>query len=243
MAGAEAITIVGLIGSIIAIIETSRKLYDASHDAKGLHEAFRDVAHNIPLVLDILRDCRDIQQQVDEDCNTTTDATHKLELEKSSAATKTVMADCQKKANALESIFEIVMPAEGAKKRERYKKAAKSMKPGRAKKVVDLMAGIMTDLQTLQTSRFFKDQLEKRDVDIKAALDKLSELGPSLQDDEGTFRHSGSGAQNINTGKGAQYNYNQSGKNSKMFNAHTQNFGRMQESSSGSSSDEDEDSD
>jgi hypothetical protein len=140
-------------------------------------------------------------------------------------------------------MFEKVMPAEGAKKRERYKNAAKSMKPGRAKKVVDLMAGIMTNLQTLQTSRFFKDQLEKREVDIKAALDKLSELGPSLQDDEGTFRHSGSGAQNINTGKGAQYNYNQSGKNSKMFNAHTQNFGRMQESSSGSSSDGDEDSD
>lgn len=243
MSGAEAITIVGLISSIITIIETSKKLYDASHDAKGLHEAFHDVAQNIPLVLDILRDCQAIQQQVDKDCETTIDAGHKLELEESSTATKPVMADCLKKAKTLETIFEKVMPAEGAKKRERYKKAAKSMKPGRAKRVVDLMASIMTNLQTLQTSRFFKDQLEKRDVDIRAALDRLSELGPSLQDDEGTFRHSGSGAQNINTGKGAQYNYNQSGKNSKMFNAHTQNFGRMQESSSGSSSDDGEDSD
>jgi hypothetical protein len=243
MSGAEAITIVGLISSIITIVETSKKLYDASRDAKGLHEAFREVAQNIPLVLDILRDCQAIQQQVDKDGETTIDAAHKLELEESSAATKTVMADCHKKAKTLESIFEKVMPAEVAKKRERYKKAAKSMQPGRAKKVVDLMAGIMTNLQTLQTSRFFKDQLEKRDVDIKAALDELSELGPSLQDDEGTFRHSGSGAQNINTCKGAQYNYNQSGKNSKMFNAHTQNFGKMQDSSSGSSSDEDEDSD
>jgi hypothetical protein len=243
MSGAEAITIVGLISSIITIVETSKKLYDASRDAKGLHEAFREVAQNIPLVLDILRDCQAIQQQVDKDGKTTIDAAHKLELEESSAAIKTVMVDCHKKAKTLETMFEKVMPAEGAKKRERYKKAAKSMKPGRAKKVVDLMAGIMTNLQTLQTSHFFKDQLGKRDVDIKAALDKLSGLGPSLQDDEGTFRHSGSGAQNINTGKGAQYNYNQSGKNSKMFNAHTQNFGKMQDSSSGSSSDEDEDSD
>ena len=242
MSGAEAITIVGLISSIITIIETSKKLYDASHDAKGLHEAFRDVAQNIPLVLDILRDCQAIQQQVDKDRETTTDAAHKLELEESSAATKTVMADCHKKAKALESIFEKVMPGDGAKKRERYKKAAKSMKPGRAKKVVDLMASIMTKLQTLQTSRFFKDQLEKRDVDIKAELDKLSQLGPSLQEDEGTFRHSGSGAQNVNTGKGSQYNYNQSGKNSKMFNARTQNFGKMDESGSDSSSDEDDDS-
>ena len=243
MSGAEAITTVGLISSIITIIETSKKLYDASHDAKGLHEAFRDVAQNIPLVLDILRDCQTIQQQVDQDGETTIDAAHKLELEESSTATKTVMTDCHRRAKALESTFEKVMPGVGAKKRERYKKAAKSMKPGLARKVVDLMAGIMTNLQTLQTSRFFKDRLERRDVDIKAALDKLSELGPSLQDDEGTFRHSGSGAQNINTGKGDQYNYNQTGKNSKMFNAHTQNFGRMQESTSGSSSDEDEDSD
>ena len=238
MSGAEAFTIVGLISSIITIVETSKKLYDASHDARGLHAAFRDVAQNIPLVLDILRDCQTIQQQVDKDRESTIDAAQKLELEESSAATKAVMADCYMKAQALESTFEKVMPGEGAKKRERYKKAAKSMKPGRAKKVVDLMAGIMTNLQTLQTSRCFKDQLEKRDVDIKAALDRLSELGLSLRDDDGTFRHSGSGAQNINTGEGSQYNYNQSGKNSKMFNAHTQNFGRIDESGSDSSSED-----
>ena len=35
----------------------------------------------------------------------------------------------------------------------------------------------MSSLQALQTSRFLKDQLEERDVDMKAALDKLSELG------------------------------------------------------------------
>lgn len=242
MSGAEIITVVGLISSIITIIETSKKLYDASQDVKGLHEAFRDVAQNMPLVLDILRDCQAIQQQVEKDCEITTDTTQRHELEASSAATKTVMADCQKKAKTLQTIFEKVMPGEGAKKRERYKKAAKSVKPGRAKKVVDLMAGIMTQLQTLQTSRFFKDQLEKRAVEVKSAIDKLSELGPSLEDDEGTFRHTGSGAQNINTGKGAQYNYNQSGKKSKMFNAHTQNFGKEMDSGPDSSEDEDEDS-
>jgi hypothetical protein len=62
MSGAEAAAVVGLIASIITVVETSKKLYDASHDVKGLHEAFRDVAQNIPLVLDILRDCQAIQQ-------------------------------------------------------------------------------------------------------------------------------------------------------------------------------------
>ncbi|GAB7333952.1 hypothetical protein MBLNU13_g06060t1 [Cladosporium sp. NU13] len=244
MSGAEAIVVLGLISSIIAIIETSKKLYDASHDGKGLHEAFRDVAQNMPLVLDILRDCQAIQQQVAKDCETTTDAAHKQELEESSEATKTVMAGCHKKAETLESIFKKVMPAEGDKRRERYKKAATaSMKPGRAKKVVDLMAGIMTNLQTLQTSRFFKDQLEKRGVDIKAALDKLSELRPSLSDGQGTFNHSGSGPQNILTGKGSQYNFSQSGKKNKMFNGHKQYFGRVDKSDTDSSSEEDEDED
>lgn len=175
----------------------------------------------MPLVLDILRDCQAIQQQVDKESETQSDAACKKEFEESSAATKAVMADCHEKAKMLGHIFEKVMPSETAKKRERYKKAAKSVKPGRAKKVVSLMTGIMTDLQTLQTSRFFKDQLEKRAEDIKSAIDKLSELGPSLEDGHDTFRHTGSGPQNVNTGKGAQYNYNQTGKRNKMFNAHT----------------------
>lgn len=189
MPGEEIITVVGLIASIITIIETSKNLYDASKDAKGLHEAFRDVAQNMPLVLDILHDCQAIQQHVEKDHETQPDAAHKKELEVSSAATKAVMADCHKKAEMLEHIFKKVMPSEGAKKRERYKKAAKSVKPGCAKKVVSLMTGIMTDLQTLQTSRFFKDQLEKRAGDIQSAIDKLSELRPSLEDGHDTSSH------------------------------------------------------
>lgn len=66
MSGAEAIGIVGLIASVISIIKTSRDLYDAANSAKGLHEAFRAVSQNIPLVLDILRDCKRAQEQADE---------------------------------------------------------------------------------------------------------------------------------------------------------------------------------
>lgn len=239
---AAAATVIGLISSIIAIVETSKKLYDASHDANGLHQVFRDVAQNIPLVLDILRDCQAIQQKVDDDHKTTPDVAHKRELEESSAATKTIMADCHEKTKTLQNIFKKVMPAEGAGKSERKKKALRSCKPGRPKEVVDLMTKIISQLQTLQTSRFFKSELEKRAVDIKAAIDKLAELGPSLQDDDGTFRHSGSGAQNVNTG-GKQYNYNQSGKNSKMYNARTQHFGNDADPGPDSSSNSNSDSD
>lgn len=65
MSGAEAITVVGLISSVITIIQTSRDVYDAATSAKGLPKAFRAVSNNIPLVLNILRDCRQVQEQAD----------------------------------------------------------------------------------------------------------------------------------------------------------------------------------
>ena len=74
MSCAEAITVLGLISSVIAIIEAPRDLYDAASSVEGLHEAFRAVSHNIPLVLNILRDCKRVQEQVFRDYSLTTDA-------------------------------------------------------------------------------------------------------------------------------------------------------------------------
>jgi hypothetical protein len=227
MSGTEAITVVGLISSIITIIETSKKLYDASHDAKGLHEAFRGVAQNMPLVLDILHDCQAVQQQVDKDYQTTSNATTRHDLEKSSEAATAVMKGCHGKAKTLEKIFEKVLPGDDAGRVERYKKAAKSLKPGRTEKVEDLMMGILTQLQMLHTSRFFKGELEKRAVNLDSAIDELSKLRPSLPDPDGTFVHHGSGALYAHAGSGVQNNYNQSGgTNNKQYVGHTMNFGR-----------------
>jgi hypothetical protein len=201
MSGAEAITVIGLISAIITIVETSKKLYDASNNAKGLHEAFRDVAQDMPLVLDILRDCHTAQQQVDQKYQATSDASSRRELEKSSEAAKTVMEECRNKANALGEIFGKVLPGDDAGRAERYVKAARSLKPGRTERVEDLMTGIFKQLQMSQTSRFFKSELEKRAGDIRSAVDRLSELGPSLPD-EGKSVHTGSGALYAHTGSG-----------------------------------------
>jgi hypothetical protein len=102
MSGAEAITVVGLISAVITIVETSKKIYDASNNAKGLHEAFRDVVQSLPLVLDILHNCHTAQQQVDQKYQATSDTSSRRELEKSSEAAKIIMEDCRNKANALE---------------------------------------------------------------------------------------------------------------------------------------------
>jgi hypothetical protein len=60
MPGAEAIAVLGIISSAISLIEASQEIYDAATNAQGLHEAFRKVAENIPLVLDTLHDAKQI---------------------------------------------------------------------------------------------------------------------------------------------------------------------------------------
>ena len=63
MSGAEPIAIIGLISSIITIVDASRQLYDAATNADGLPEAFRVVSLSIPLVLEILRKCKECKRE------------------------------------------------------------------------------------------------------------------------------------------------------------------------------------
>jgi hypothetical protein len=231
MSGAEAITVLGLISSVITIIETSRDLYDAASSVEGLHEAFRAVSQNIPLVLNILRDCKKVQEQTDRDYSLTTDADQKREVEESSRAVEPLIKACQENAKRLQEIFEKVVPDDDASWVERYKKAAHAVMPGKKRKVEDLMKEILEKLQLLHTSRFFKGENEqkneKKSKELETAINQLSELPPSLPEDEGRYSHHGSGAMFINPGLGTQHNYNQSGtSNSNQYNAHTLNIGQ-----------------
>ena len=225
MSGAEAITIIGLISSVITIIEKSRDLYDAATNVKGLHEAFRAVSSNIPLVLNILRECKRVQEQDDRDWRETNDAARKLELEESAEAVRPIMAACEDNAMKLKEIFEKVIPEEDANWLDRYRKAVQTVMPGRKRKVEDLMKDILEKLQLLHANQSFKVVTERRSDDLDGAIQQLSELSPSLPDDDGRYSHYGSGSMNINSGEGTQHNYNQSGgSNNKQYIATTQHF-------------------
>jgi uncharacterized membrane protein len=54
MSGAEAIAVLGLISSIISIVDGTKKVYDAATNARGLPQAFREVADRLPIVKNIL---------------------------------------------------------------------------------------------------------------------------------------------------------------------------------------------
>lgn len=45
MSGAEGIAVLGVIASIITIIDGTKKVYDAATNPQGLPEAFREVAN------------------------------------------------------------------------------------------------------------------------------------------------------------------------------------------------------
>jgi hypothetical protein len=231
MSGAEVITVLGLISSVIAIIETSRDLYDAASSAQGLHEAFRAVSQNIPLVLNILRDCKKVQEQINQDYSLTIDADRKRDIEESSKAVEPLILACEENAKRLQEIFQKVVPDEDASWAERYKKAAHAVMPGKKRKVEDLMKEILEKLQLLHTSRFFKSENEqkneKKSKEFEAAISQLSELPSSLPENEGQYSHHGSGGMFINPGDGTQHNYSQSGgSDNKQYIGQTQNFGQ-----------------
>jgi hypothetical protein len=189
MSGAEVITVLGLISSVIAIIETSRDLYDAASSAQGLHEAFRAVSQNIPLVLNILRNCKKVQEQISRDYSLTTDADRKRDIEESSKAVEPLILACEENTKRLQEIFQKVVPDEDAGWAERYKKATRAALPGKKRKVEDLMKEILEKLQLLHTSRFFKSENEqkneKKSKELEAAISQLSELPSSLPENEG----------------------------------------------------------
>ena len=214
-----------MISSVITIIETSSQLYESATNAKGLHKAFRAVSVNIPLVLEILRKCKEGQEKADQEYQNTTNAVRKRELEDSANAIKPIVLACEENARRLQAIFEKVVPGERATWLERYSKAAQTVMPGKKHKVEDLMKGILGQLQLLQTDRFFEIVADEKSEDLTAAIEQLSATPASLPDEDGRFNHFGSGPMDVLTGSGTQEsNTISGGTNNGQYITKTQNF-------------------
>lgn len=184
MSGAEAGLVIGLISGIIAIIDATKKVYDAASDQQGLPGAFREVAQRLPLVRSILVkvNARAEHGQVDD------------------VAAKSILETCKRKVEKLDGIFQKVVPQGGGLRLERYYKAARTL--GKGGKVEALMEGILDDLNLLSVQCGIEtgDEVEK----LKEAMGAISALAPSVPDhifDE-------TSCTNINSGSGTQNNIN-----------------------------------
>jgi hypothetical protein len=164
MSGAEAVLVIGLIGSLISIIDAAKKIYDIAGDAKGQPEEFRQVAARLPLVIEILRNAEARASKLDET---------KLE------AIKQTLESCKAKAEELEKIFQKVIRKDDDTWFYRYKKALRTL--GKGDKVECLMEGIHKDTQLLVSEKLMGTATEaqvKDDSENRICLQHLRTTDP-----------------------------------------------------------------
>ena len=210
MSGAEAIAILGIISSVISIVDGTKQVYDAASNTNGLPEAFREVAARLPIVREIL----DSAERHIKEGGTNED---------SCKAAKNVVEDCQSRAQKLEKLFQDVIPVDGASRAERYISAVKAV--GKGNRVETLMKGMLEDLKLLAIKHGMVTETDRREKELIKAIEELAALRPSLSEratDEPAFiaTHSGSGA--IYQAQGDQFTNPGSGH---FYHAHSMNFG------------------
>jgi N-terminal domain on NACHT_NTPase and P-loop NTPases len=191
MSGAEAILILGVISSIIAIVDGTKQVYDGVKDAQGLPDAFREVTSRLPIVHNILGSAkRHIEEgHVDED---------------SCKGVKPVVNACERKAQKLDELFRNVIPADGATDLKRYYKAVKAY--GKGNEVEKLMRGILEDVELLSCEHGMKTATKTQQQQLIKAITEISAVVPSAPKQECqepgiTANYSGSGAQYIAQGE------------------------------------------
>jgi hypothetical protein len=161
MSGAEAILVLGVISSIIAIIDGTKKFYDATTNKQGLPEAFREVADRLPIVRNILSSAKEHidQGEVGED---------------SCSGVKHVVQSCEKKASKLDELFHKLIPAAGTSDLKRYYKAVKGL--GKGNEVESLMKGMLEDVQLLACEHGMKTATKIEQKQIATAITEVSAI-------------------------------------------------------------------
>jgi len=173
MAGAEAILVLGIISSIISIVDGTKQVYDAATNIEGLPEAFREVADRLPIVANILGSAKQyINSRDDESCK----------------GVKPVVEACEKKAKTLDDLFRKVIPADCASRRKIYLSAVKTL--GKGTQVEALMKGMLEDIQLLASEHGLRIGTKTEQEQLaKAITEAVRELMPSKHILEGSEEH------------------------------------------------------
>ena len=163
MSGVEAVAVLGVISSVIAIIDGIKKAYEAVSDAQGLPEAFREVGVRLPFVERILASAEIHFEK------TATD-TDSLE------AARKLLESCKIKLQRLNELFKKVVPTDGASRADRYLSAARTL--GKGSRVESLMSGILVDIRLLADDYNLTPSKEKDE--LAKAVQEIAALKPSI---------------------------------------------------------------
>jgi len=169
MSGAEAILVLGVISSIISIVDGTKQVYDTATNAQGLPEAFREVAARLPIVQNIMGLAKRLIEEGDAD-------------ENSYKGAKDVVEGCKKKAKKLEELFQKIIPLDGASRAERYISAVRTV--GKGSRVEALMKGMLEDVQLLAINHGMTTVTDTERKEVAEAIKELSEIPPSVPDSE-----------------------------------------------------------
>ena len=202
MSGAEAVTILGVISSVISIVDGIKQVYDAATSAEGIPAASREVAARLPIISNILGKT---ERYIKED---------RVSADAYEGVMQVIQA-CQDKATKLEVLFRKVIPGENASRRERYIAAIKTL--GKGNVVEKLMKGMLEDVQLLVGEHSLRVATKDEAEQLAKAIQGVSAIPPSipeseLQEHNFTANYSGSGTQNnaqgeyIAQGNARQYN-------------------------------------
>jgi hypothetical protein len=206
MSGLE---VIGAISAVIAILDSSIKIYDNAQKDLELSETFKTVRYRLPVLLDTLHTCESDLQPVKD--SLPADVCEGLE---------TILTRCDETAGRLRAIFEKVLPGEADTWHRRYVKIAKRL--GKGNKVEELMVCITEDIQLVVNHHAVKFTRPEQKHALEDIIKEMRSVQSSLPEEEGSgmvFNSQG-GAQtnNVNSGLGQQINNNGT--------VTTQNFGK-----------------
>ncbi|KAL2069325.1 hypothetical protein VTL71DRAFT_15663 [Oculimacula yallundae] len=200
---AEFVAVLGVISSIIAIVDGVTKIVHTAKDAEGLPQTFRLAFEKLPIISDTLGVAK-----------TTLEANKVSEVPLSVSDT---IERCLNKVKDLDALLHKVMPGDKASRLKRYVEAVKAHISGKGGKVEILIKAMLEDVLLLasfktmamvgtdEIIRTITVMTETQRDNISKAMSEVEALPPSVADEEFpagqyTFNNLSSGKQYVATG-------------------------------------------
>ncbi|KAM0721363.1 hypothetical protein Q7P37_002287 [Cladosporium fusiforme] len=179
-----ALSVIGVVSAIITIIDTIMETYKLARDAESLPEAFAAVNERMPVLRKTLS-LIDSSYRGSEDEQAIQDA----------------LITCKTGLEDLKYIFTEVCSVDGDTMMQKYRKALRTLKPGRGARVENLFRRVLDSFLALQAFHVFKTLIPFED--LNEVSNEMESVEPSIPDGiNTTIRSSGPGAV-VNSGFGA----------------------------------------
>ncbi|KAI0006368.1 SesA protein [Xylariaceae sp. FL0662B] len=186
------IEIIGLISSIITLVDSAAQIYSAIKSAERLPPAFQAVTQRLPLVRCTLETA---QEQLKQNRHDRT----------ACEAVKPIVQSIKERAECLRDILQEVALQPDDSKLQRYRVVVRRL--GKGAQVEQLMKFMLEDVHLLAANHTMKATTETQVAELVKAIQDLSKPGVSSapkSTQTPTFTHRGTGHQYNNAGDGTQ---------------------------------------